>query len=244
LAQLGLGTRRVLPLDMIPLTDAAEAFAELVPQAPRQPEILYRDERWLVIAKPPHLSLGPQRYGAAASLLARVQAVSGLERAVSLQPLDAGVSGACLFAREPGAGGSRSDAQPRFTFRALLSGVTHAKGSLRKHRRKAGAAIEVAHYRRERVVSTHSLVRIVTEDPAPVWIQERLAQLRHPVLGDERHGNIAANRYFEARYGLDRTFLHCVEIELRSQERSFSVSCELAPDLAVVLEQLERTRPE
>jgi 23S rRNA (uracil1939-C5)-methyltransferase len=41
-----------------------------------------------------------------------------------------------------------------------------------------------------------------------------LAAIGHPVLGDERYGHVATNRYFEEKHGLDRSFVHLIRIEI------------------------------
>jgi 23S rRNA (uracil1939-C5)-methyltransferase len=70
-------------------------------------------------------------------------------------------------------------------------------------------------------------------------IRRHLSQIGHPVLGDERYGHAPTNRHFEEKYGLDRTFLHCVRFELEhahSQAR-LVVESPLPGDLQTVLER-------
>jgi hypothetical protein len=64
-----------------------------------------------------------------------------------------------------------------------------------------------------------------------------LARLRHPVPGDER-GDQRANQYFSHRHQLERAFLHRLAFELELPGVPRRIECELAPDLAQVLESL------
>jgi 23S rRNA (uracil1939-C5)-methyltransferase len=70
-------------------------------------------------------------------------------------------------------------------------------------------------------------------------VRRHLAAIGHAVLGDERYGHGPTNRFFEEKNGLDRTFLHCVRMELshpRTGQR-LVVDGPLPGDLRSVLER-------
>ena len=39
-----------------------------------------------------------------------------------------------------------------------------------------------------------------------------LAYINHPIIGDEKYGDFAANRLFKQKYGFNKQFLHAYKI--------------------------------
>jgi 23S rRNA (uracil1939-C5)-methyltransferase len=233
LTRLGYGPTALRPLDMIPLTDEVETVAVLAraPAPPAHP--VYEDDEVFVAEKCPHEPTTPQgEYRG--SLLARVRSARGNGEAVPVHRLDVGTSGLVVFARRPElvAGWQAALASPdaRKVYVAAVRGVTSAKGtvarSLRDGRHVRGSAAAWSkpgggkarpartRYRRLFIEAGHSVLRVVPEQGRTHQIRRHLAAIGHPVLGDARHGHAPSNRYFEEKYGLDRTFLHCARIEL------------------------------
>ncbi|HEY8946049.1 MAG TPA: pseudouridine synthase, partial [Polyangiaceae bacterium] len=242
LRRLGLGVESVTPFDMIPLSDAVEALAVLVPQAIPPVRILHDEDDFVAVDKPPFLPTTPQGEHQD-SLLARVRALPGLARAAPIHRLDAGTSGVCLFARAPDRveAVAQALANGTKTYVALLRGIVRAKGSIRRPLRDGAARRDAqTRYRRERVAGTHSLVHAQPEQGRQHQIRRHFSGLGHPVLGDERYGHAASNRYFAEKHGLDRPFLHAAEVELAFPDRSTRIHAPLAPDLAAVLASLEK----
>jgi hypothetical protein len=81
-------------------------------------------------------------------------------------------------------------------------------------------------------VGSHTLVRVLTPDPARA--RAGLAALGHPVVGDSASGDRATNRYFAERWGLDRAFVHRGGVEWAGGR----LRSPLAPDLVALLEWL------
>ena len=92
-------------------------------------------------------------------------------------------------------------------------------------------------YRRLAVFAGHSILRVVPEQAHPHQVRRHLAAIGHPVLGDERYGHSPTNRFFEEKHGLDRSFQHCVRIELNHPTTGYRLIVEssLAPDLRTTL---------
>jgi len=44
-------------------------------------------------------------------------------------------------------------------------------------------------------------------------IRKHFAHLRHPVIGDKKHGDVKHNSYFREHFGLTRMFLHAAELK-------------------------------
>jgi 23S rRNA (uracil1939-C5)-methyltransferase len=244
LAWLGWRAERVSAFDLMPLTEEVECVALLRRAPPPAPTVLYEDSWLVAVDKPPLLPTVPHPEGAA-SLLARVRALPGAEAAVPLHRLDAGTSGACLFARTPAAAAEmqRALADPRAAKRylALVRGVARPRGRVARPLREGGRELEAAtRYRRLAVAGGHALLEVRPESGRTHQIRRHLASIGEPVLGDERHGHAPSNRHLFERHGLDRPFLHCAGVELRHPHsgRALRIDAPLAPDLATVLAHL------
>src|SRR5262249_1809073 len=172
----------------------------------------------LVVEKCPHEPTTPQgEY--AHSLLARARRIPGAENAVPLHRLDVGTSGLVLLAKRPEFVPKWQEAMAapltRKIYVAATRGVTPSKGAITRELREDGKLYPArTRYRRLAVASGHSVLRVIPEHGRTHQIRRHLAAIGHPVLGDERYGHAPTNRFFEEKHGLDRTFLHCIRLEL------------------------------
>jgi len=243
LARLGYATTALRPLDMIPLTDEVETVAVLRRAGVPVPAVVYEDSEILAVDKGAHEPTTPQgEY--AGSLLARVRRLSGAESAVALQRLDVGTSGLVVFARQPTlvARWERvlSAATTRKIYVAGARGITPHKGAITRDLREDGKPQAArTRYRRLAVASGHSVLRVVPEQGRLHQIRRHLAAIGHPVIGDDRYGHPQTNRFFEEKNGLDRTFLHCVRLELDHPDTGARLIIEapLPGDLRAVLDR-------
>ncbi|HKU39494.1 MAG TPA: pseudouridine synthase [Polyangiales bacterium] len=236
----GLRPRTLTPFDMLPLAADVESVVLLQPAAAPPVRVLYEDEGLLAVDKPPHLPTVPQREHAA-SLLEQLQR----ERGEALRPihrLDAGTSGVCLFAKSAAAATAYAAqlAEGQKHYLALVRGKVHDKGIVRKPLPEDGKLRDaLTRYTRKSAVSGHSLLRVRPAQGRTHQVRRHLAAIGHPVLGDARYGDVASNRHFEHRHGLDRTFLHLLRVELRGG--ALVIEAPLAPDLEAVLRSLRGT---
>jgi 23S rRNA (uracil1939-C5)-methyltransferase len=94
-------------------------------------------------------------------------------------------------------------------------------------------------YRRLAIFAGHGVARVMPDRGRGHQIRRHFASIGHPVLGDDRHGHASTNRHFEEKYGLDRTFLHCVRVELDHPHTGVRLVVEsaLPGDLASVLDR-------
>jgi 23S rRNA (uracil1939-C5)-methyltransferase len=235
LRRLGYAAQRVAPLDMIPLTDEVETVALLARAPAPHPPVLYEDDALMVVDRWPDEPVAAAPRGRA-STLQRVRGRRGWERAVALDPLDEGTSGACAFVRSPElADAFRRAGPPRVTYVALARGQTHASGTLR-----GPHGPSPARHTRLGVAGGQSLLRIEGEGLSPVDLRQRLAAIGHPVVGDARHGHVPTNRHVAERHTLTRQFLHAAAWERADprNDNELRVAAPLAPDLELVLERL------
>jgi 23S rRNA (uracil1939-C5)-methyltransferase len=247
LARLGFLGSELQPLDMIPLTRHVETLAVLRRGEPPLPLCLFEDDEVLAVSKAPHEPTTPQGEHES-SLLDRVRRMPSAGSAVPIHRLDVGTSGAVFFARAPAAVHRWSQAlgaaSAEKVYLALVRGVTPDAGTVARPLHEARRTVEATtHFRRVASLRAHSLLEVRPEQGRTHQIRRHLAAIGHPVLGDVRYGHAASNRYFEEKYGLDRTFLHCARISLphpRSGE-PLTVEAPLAADLEAILARLRET---
>ena len=243
-ARLGYETRSLRPLDMIPLTDEVETIAILRRASVPPPPVLYEDADVLFVDKSAHEPTTPQgEYQG--SLLARVRTLAGAEQAVPVHRLDVGTSGVVIFARRPEhvAKWQRALAAgtTRKSYAAAVRGIAPSKGAVARDLRDDGKLVSArTRYRRLAIAAGHSLLRVIPDQGRTHQIRRHLASIGYPVLGDERYGHAPTNRYFEEKTGLDRTFLHCVRLEIEhpDSETSLVVEAPLPGELRAVLERM------
>ena len=92
------------------------------------------------------------------------------------------------------------------------------------------------------VFSSATFVEVSIETGRTHQIRVHAAHLGHPVAGDEKYGDAAANKAFRA-LGLKRMFLHASALSMpHPNGDTLSVSAPLPPELREVLDALERRR--
>ncbi|MBI2392964.1 MAG: RsmD family RNA methyltransferase [Deltaproteobacteria bacterium] len=216
--RLGYAPVLVQPLDMIPLTEEVETVT-ILRQAPiPPPRVAYSDDEIVIVEKGPHEPTTPQgEYSG--SLLARVRQLPGCDQAVPVHRLDVGTSGLVIFARKAAFVFAWAEALAsqfgRKIYLAAARGRTPSKGAITRELRDEGRVLPArTRYRWLGGAGGHSVLRVIPEHGRTHQIRRHLAAIGHPVLGDERYGHAPTNRFFEEKHGLDRTFLHCIRLEL------------------------------
>lgn len=244
LARLGYETTSIRPLDMIPLTDEVETFVTLRRASVPAPPVVYQDAEAIVVDKSAHEPTTPQgEYSG--SLLTRVRQIVGAEQAVPVNRPDVGTSGVVVFARraEGVAPWQRALASvvARKSYLAAVRGVAPTKGVIARSLQEGGTLVSArTKFRRLAIAAGHSLLRVTPDEERSHQVRRHLASIGHPVLGDERFGHPPTNRHFEEKTGLDRTFLHCVRIEVEHPETRapLLLDAPLPGELRAVLERM------
>lgn len=243
LSRLGYVAARLSPLDMIPLSEEIETVAILTRAAPAPPKVVYEDEEIIIVEKAAHEPCTPKgEY--VSSVVARLQRIKGASRAVPLHRLDIGTSGLLVCAKDPNAAPKwtaiLSSPSTRRIYLAGVRGITPAKGAITRDLKENGKPLPArTRFRRLAITGGHSVLRVIPEEGRTHQIRRHLASIGHPVLGDEKYGHAATNRFFEEKNALDRTFLHCVRIEMDHPDRKERIVVEgaLPGDLRCVLER-------
>jgi 23S rRNA (uracil1939-C5)-methyltransferase len=149
-----------------------------------------------------------------------------------------------LFARKPEFVDAiaRALAQGEKRYTALVRGITRDKGVVNRPLREHGTRIDArTRYRRVAVKGGHSLLEVRPDQGRKHQIRRHLAEVGHPVLGDDRYGHEPSNRHAEHKHGLERPFLHCASIALELDGVVRRFEAPLAGDLDSVLASLGST---
>jgi 23S rRNA (uracil1939-C5)-methyltransferase len=244
LARLGYRAAAVQPFDMIPLTEEVETVAVLERGPLPAPAVLYENDEILVVDKGPHEPTVPQREFTT-SLTDRVRTLQGAETAVAVHRLETHASGLVVFARQAAVAAtwSRALAAPgaHAVHTVAVKGVLRAAGSVSRPVHDRGRNYPArTRYRRVDVVAGHTLVEVTPDPGRPGQIGFHMASIRHPVLGDPRHGDPPTNRHYVEKHGLDRAFIHRARLELHDPRTGepITVSSPLPGDLRAVLDQI------
>jgi len=231
LATAGYRTDEVQPLDMMPGTPHVEALALLHPDQPTAAPVVALGHGWRLVARPPLLpcpaSLPP-----------------GEPSADQLTPagdLPRELSGLCLLA-DNAAAPPPEPAARQTVWMALVQGEWPAEEEIGRPGRAPGRDGAV----RCRVTpvaraGSHTVVQLQVLAGELTATRRLLALRGHPVLGDDRFGDPAANRHLQARHGLTRPFLHG-SCAYSPQGTLWSTA--LAPDLAATLASLRAREPD
>lgn len=86
-----------------------------------------------------------------------------------------------------------------------------------------------------------SFVEVALDTGRTHQIRVHAQHIGHPLAGDEKYGEREFNRRMRDN-GLKRLFLHAARFEFDLGGRSYSFSAPLAPELAAVLDVLQRSR--
>lgn len=85
-----------------------------------------------------------------------------------------------------------------------------------------------------------TLVRVTIETGRLHQIRLHFAQLGHPVVMDDQHGDFSFNKKFRKEYGLKRQFLHAEKLRLSSSGKTCEWQAKWPKDLERTLEALAK----
>lgn len=77
----------------------------------------------------------------------------------------------------------------------------------------------------------YSLVRLLPETGRKHQLRRHLAHVRHPIVGDTRHGDGAQNRFFREHFGCHRLLLVATRLGFAQNSPLAFIQIETAPDL-------------
>ena len=216
--------------------------------------ILYHDDALLVLNKPAGYSVhaGSRRNIGLTEMLRVLLPV----KVTPAHRLDHGTSGCLLFAKTSTAlralHGSFRQRTVKKNYLALLTGrwdarLTSVNVPLIARHRRQNADVQVDQNRgyatETRFEIVHrfaqaTLVRVQPFSGRMHQIRVHAAHCEHPVAGDRRYGNFAANRQLK-KLGLNRLFLHAEYIKFDYNDRHYAFHAPLPDELSRFLHVLE-----
>jgi 23S rRNA pseudouridine955/2504/2580 synthase len=245
---------RIPPVRTAPPRDAG-AIPETV-HSRLESAILVEDEHLIELDKPSGLAVhagSGLRYGVIEALRAARPHAPMLEL---VHRLDRAISGCLLIAKSRPAltelHTALGEGAVRKGYRALLCG--HWRGGAREvdvplERGAGGAGPSVrvdaegkhawTRFQPEERFAEATLVSVQIATGRTHQIRVHAAHIAHPVAGDDKYGDFAANRRFRA-LGLRRLFLHAARLEfhLPCAGRAYALQAPLPEDLEAVLRAL------
>ncbi|MGH7768890.1 MAG: RluA family pseudouridine synthase [Candidatus Binatia bacterium] len=211
-------------------------------------EIIFEDDDLLVLNKPAGLAVHEGK-----DILKRATVLGMLEAAYRprgiapklVHRIDKDTSGLLVAAKNDGVAQQletlfeTGDVEKQYL--ALVAGRLHPRhGTIQfpLPGRADRPVSAVTHYRVEEEFSDTTLTRVRIETGRTHQIRLHFAELRHPVVMDDEHGDFAFNKKFRKAYGLKRQFLHAATIgfEYRGKRRKWTA--ELPADLERTLKSL------
>ncbi len=238
--------------DRIQLFIPFEARATPPPRTGRGVDIVFEDDRILVIDKPAGLAVHEGRtVTKAASLLGLLEKRF---RDSPVKPrlvhrLDRDTSGLLLVAKNSEVAEQLIALfESREVFKeyvCLLAGrlpAGEAEIDLPLPGREGHPVRALTRYRVSKRFSDTTLVRAAIETGRLHQIRLHFAKLGFPVVLDDQHGDFPFNRRFRRDYGLKRQFLHAETLRIADRGKTREWTAPLPADLQRVLRKLDERR--
>ncbi|MCA9655912.1 MAG: pseudouridylate synthase [Myxococcales bacterium] len=223
------------------------------------PLTILHEDPWLVaIAKPPGLAVHrSEQVRDRAPALQRLRDQLG-RRVYPVHRLDRATSGVLLFALDPhtarrvGEALARRDVDKRYV--AVVRGWAPTEAEIdHPLREEPERAPQPAHTSLRRLATVelpipvgrypqarYSLVELVPHTGRLHQLRKHLAHLRHPIVGDVRHGEGRHNRLFREHLGIRRLLLHAWWLALPHphHDRPLRIRAPLDDELRGLLQRL------
>jgi len=201
-------------------------------------DVLYEDEEMVVINKPYGILVHRTRISEdVVSVLALLRDQIG-RRLYPVHRLDRGTSGVLVFGKTKEAASHLNSLfrsrQVQKEYMAIIRGYVpenecidyplapdkgkEARQAVTDFSRISQTEMDfsVGKYPRSR----YSLVRIHPQTGRFHQIRRHFSHIRHPIIGDKRHGDCKHNKYFCTALGIDRMLLHANQIRFQLPYRS------------------------
>ncbi len=217
---------------------------------PEKFEVIFEDEHMIAIHKPPGILVHPTRISEDTFSVLPILRDQIRQRVYPIHRLDRGTSGLLIFGKNKEAA-SFLNAQFRMQevekeYIAVIRG--HVKEEdridypLAKDKFKEKQEAITDFYRLSQTEldfaisrypsSRYSLVRVLPKTGKFHQIRRHFAHIRHPVLGDKKHGDCKHNKYFRENLGIDRMLLHASKMKILPYGSERKLELEVQPDLS------------
>lgn len=230
--------------------------------------LLYQDDALLAVHKPSGLLVhrSPIDKHETEFALQYARTLNGGAHVYPLHRLDRATSGLLLFARSPEVAGRMGEAmmarQIKKTYLAIVRGWPEPEGHLdyplrdmADDPRYRGGELKlrdaVTDYERLATVelpvavdryptSRYALMRLRPQTGRKHQLRRHMKHLRHPIIGDAKHGKSTHNHYFGRAFGVQRLMLAATRLDLLhpTTEQPLTLTAPLADDFQQVMRAL------
>ena len=193
--------------------------------------ILYEDEALIAINKPTGILVHRTRISEDKRFVLQLLRNQIGQRIYPIHRLDRATSGVLIFGKSKEAAGKLSmqfrDKKVEKQYLGIIRGFVEAKGTIdyplakekwlpkkeaiSHYRKIAQTEIKVPIGRYE--TARYSLVEVQIETGRRHQIRRHFSHLRHPVIGDKKHGDVKHNKYWANEFGIPRMLLHAQHLQ-------------------------------
>ncbi len=208
--------------------------------------ILHEDDQVVAINKPPGILVHRTKISEDQVFVLQLLRTQIQQKVFPIHRLDRGTSGVLVFGKNKAAaaylGEQMRNKKVDKKYLAIIRGYVDEKGSIdyplaaEPHKEKKEA---ISHYKRLEQVefaaqigrypsARYSLVEVETETGRRHQIRRHFSHLRHPIIGDKKHGDVKHNTYFRDTLEIPRMLLHASDLSY-VDESSQKKICMQAP---------------
>ncbi len=218
----------------------------LEPQ-PMKLDIIFENDEYLVLNKPPNIALHPGKGVHVVTLIEGLM-YYGNERGFTphlVHRLDKQTSGVLIVAKNVNAarilGELFKKRKVEKIYVCLVKGIIKKDGVVEDPIEGQNALTE---YKVLRRFKETTLLEVFPHTGRKHQIRRHMASMNHPIVADGLYGDKEFNKEFKRRYGLKRFFLHCRRISFFDPWKMEKVTFEspLPEDLSKTLSLLEEER--
>ncbi len=219
--------------------------------------ILYEDENLVVINKPPGILVHRTSISEDRIFVLQILRRQLGQRVYPIHRLDRGTSGVLAMGKSAQGAEhlSRQFREHRVqkNYLALIRGYVEEQGTVdyalapEPHREKQEAITHFERLQQTEVnyavgryaTARYSLVRVSTETGRRHQIRRHFSHLRHPIIGDKRHGDVKHNKFFKHQLAIERMLLHAQDLGFQSLNEEWQhISAPLDEDFKKALDFL------
>ena len=199
--------------------------------------ILFEDDYFVVINKPHGILVHRTSISEDKSFILQLLRDQLKQRIYPVHRLDRGTSGVLVFGKSSLAASYFSaqirDQKIKKKYLAIIRGYVEGEGTIdyplinSKGTNKQEAVTHFSKLGQTEIFaqisrypnSRYSLVEISPETGRWHQIRRHFSHLRHPVIGDKKHGDIKHNKYFQSQLNIPRMLLHASHLSFQHPEK-------------------------
>ncbi|MEM7371876.1 MAG: pseudouridine synthase [Bacteroidota bacterium] len=222
-------------------------------------EILTEDDDLIAINKPSGILVHRTTISEDTTFVLQLLRDQIGQRIYPVHRLDRGTSGVLLFAKHEQAasllGEQFRHREVQKTYLAVIRGYVEERATIdypltsstgtkplpsRTHYQRLSQIdypVAIGRYPSSRL----SFVNIQPETGRWHQIRRHFSHIRHPIIGDKKHGDVKHNTYFREVLGVGRLLLHASELRLRHplREEFIHIRTDLSPEWIDVMKQID-----